>query len=83
MSRQYAELWKRVANRETVAVKCHRNRVNRIKKALQKEKYIHKKARDMTGLPGFGKLNSVVHAIPGEEEFVRLEFTLTYSGDLL
>ncbi len=83
MTRKYAELWARIANKEAVTVRCHVSNVRTITKALQQEKWRHKAARRMTDLPSFGQMLVTVAAIAGETKFVRVTFTLSYSGDNL
>jgi hypothetical protein len=83
MTRQYAELWSKIARREIVTVVCHKSHAQTLKKALQKEKWLIKRARNMTGLPSFGTMTIKEIQIPDKPTHIRLEFSLTYSGENL
>ena len=83
--RKYEELWQRIAaaSSATVPVKvtCHRNNVDRIKRAVKKEKVLAGNIRKNFGMPTFGRLTT--HTVFLGSDKAQIHFTLQFNGDML
>lgn len=81
--RKYADLWKRIANRETVSITCPIRGVKAISAAIYNEKYLHQKARKATDLPGYGRVQILQTQLVDDKSRCRLTISIAFSGDNL
>lgn len=80
--RKYEPIWNALRDKQTATVTCHETAQATLVQAVKKEKSRQNTLRKRLGMPAFGELNWT-SSKASRQGFVKIVFTIAYSGDAL